>query len=53
MHTKLKGILNLSDTDPLLKEVYEKPKAKDKTKHKKHFSKIRSAIKKKKKQTTP
>ena len=49
----LKGILNLKEVDPLLKEVYEKPKAKNKYKDKRHFSKIRSAINKKKKRSTP
>lgn len=49
----LEGILNLQKADPLLKEVYEKPKPRNKTKDKRHFSKIRNAIKKKKKQSTP
>lgn len=53
MHEKIQGALELKDTDPLLKEVYEKPKAKDKYKDKQRFSKIRNAIKKKKKRSTP
>lgn len=47
------GALTLKKVDPLLKEVYEKPKSKDTYKDKRRFSKIRNAIKKKKKRSTP
>lgn len=49
METKGKGILTLKEVDPLLKEVYDKPKSTDNYKSKKKFSKIRNAINRKKK----
>ena len=48
-----KDVFDLNEGDPILKEIYQKPKARDKYKDKKTFSKIRNAINKKKKRSTP
>ena len=45
--------LDLTKTDPLLKEVYSDPIKKPTYKDKRRFSKIRNAIGRKKKRSTP